>query len=101
MAAAGPEHGEDAQMRGLFGLYRYLELTTDGPRLDLSELAALVDWRLLLALAPSGSAAEGFVHYAYLSLMQGIDNTVALFPSVDIKPKVGRGGWSRCLVRWI
>ena len=91
VAAAGPERGEHAQMMGLFSLYRFLELTTDGPRLDLSELAALVDWRRLLALA-SSRPAEGMVHWGYLKLMQGLDNTVALFPSVDIKPKVRGGG---------
>lgn len=88
VAAAGPERGEPSQMLGLFALYRFLELTTDGPRLDLGELAALVDWRRLLALMAPSRPAEGMVHWWYLKLMQGLDNTVALFPSVDIKPKV-------------
>lgn len=88
VAAAGPERGENAQVEGLFALYRYLELTTDGPRVKLSDLAALVDWRRLLALVTPSRPLEGLVHSLYLTLMQGIDNTVALFPSVDIKPKV-------------
>ena len=87
LAAAGPEKGEAAQALGLFALFRYLELSTMGPRFDTSGLAALVDWPALLAMAPT-RPAQGLVHYCYAGLMHGVDNTVALFPSIDIRPKV-------------
>lgn len=36
----GPPAGESYQILSLFSLYRYLELTTDGPRFDLSEMVS-------------------------------------------------------------
>ena len=80
-----------AQVLGLFSLYRYLELSTDGPRFDTSPLATLIDWPKLMSLAPTRPAL-GMVYYAWSTLLNGIDNTVALFPSVDIKPKLIRLG---------
>jgi len=72
---------------GLFSLYQYLELTTDGPRFDLSPVANLIDWQSLMQLAPSRSL-RGMVYYTWSTLLHGIENTTALFPAMDIKPKV-------------
>jgi len=79
--------GTKAQIMGLFSLFKYLEISTDGPRLDLSPLAQLIDWKGLIGLAPT-QPALGLVYYCWSSLLHGVDNTVALFPSMDIKPKL-------------
>eukprot|EP00624_Nannochloropsis_granulata_P000006 evm.model.NODE_10003_length_20220_cov_27.836004.6 len=83
--------GTKAQVMGLFSLFKYLEISTDGPRLDLSPLAQMIDWRGLVDLAPT-QAFLGVVYYCWSSLLHGMDNTVALFPSMDIKPKLVRLG---------
>lgn len=94
VAAAGYNEeagGTRSQILGLFSMFKYLEISTDGPRLDLSPLAALVDWRGLMALAPTQSSL-GLVYFVWSSLLHGVDNTVAFFPSFDIKPKLVRLG---------
>lgn len=83
--------GTKTQVMGLFSLFKYLEISTDGPRLDLSPLAQMIDWRGLVDLAPT-QAFLGVVYYCWSSLLHGMDNTVALFPSMDIKPKLVRLG---------
>lgn len=77
---------------GLFSLYQYLELTTDGPRFELSQLAGMIDWQGIMQMAPSRSV-RGMIYYIWSSLIHGVENTIALFPAVDIKPKVSELWW--------
>ncbi len=83
--------GDRAQIMGLFALYRYLEIATDGPCFDMSDLAALIDWPKLMALAPT-QPALGLVWWGWATMAHPMENSVALFPSVDIKPKLVRLG---------
>lgn len=87
MAGTAAQEDVRNQIWGLFKLYQYLELTTDGPRFDLSELASLIDWRAAISLAPTQSAM-GLVYWAWSTLLHGVDNTVAFFPAMDVKAKV-------------
>lgn len=73
----------------LYSLYKYIEVSTEGPRLDLSDIAGGLNWQKIAHHAPTRSA-RGLVYYVWSSLMHGLDSAVAICPAIDIRPKVSR-----------